>query len=144
VVEPLFTESLLLAVPVGDPLAERADVSLHEVRDRQFVAMELGASSRTHMVNACARAGFVPRIAFEGSDLFIVESMVGAGIGLSVVPERMNDHHHPQVARLRIHDPSVGRTVFLAYQRATALHTSVRALACIAREHGRRPYGPPR
>jgi LysR family transcriptional regulator, transcription activator of glutamate synthase operon len=140
VVEPLFTESLLLAVPVGDPLAERAEVSLHEVRDRQFVAMEIGASSRTHMINACARAGFVPRITIQGSDLFVVESMVGAGIGVSVVPEGMNDHHHPQVARLRIHDPSsVERTVFLAYQRATALHTSVRALVRIAREHARHP-----
>jgi len=69
VVEPLFTESLLLASPSGDPLSERAGVSLREVRDRPFVAMELGSSSRMHMVNACARAGFVPRIAIEGTCL---------------------------------------------------------------------------
>jgi len=137
VVEPLFTESLLLAVPVDDALAERDEVSLHEARERQFIAMELGSSSRTHMVNACARAGFVPRIAIEGSDLFVVESMVGAGIGVSVVPEGMNDHRHPRVARLRIGDPaSIERTIFLAYLRTTALHPSVQALARIARAHG--------
>ena len=28
----------------------------------------------------------MPRIAVEGNDLFVVESMVGAGIGVSVVP----------------------------------------------------------
>lgn len=138
VVEPLFTESLLIAIPVGDPLSDRSEVSLRDVRDRPFIAMELGSSSRTHMVNACARAGFVPRIAIEGNDLFVVESMVGAGIGVSVVPEGMNNHQHPRVVRLPIDDPSsVGRTIFLAYQRASASQESVQALARIARTHGR-------
>ena len=85
VIVPLFTESLVLSVPADDPLAECSPVSLASVRDRTFIAMELGSSRRTHMVNACARAGFVPRIAVEGNDLFVVESMVGAGVGVVVV-----------------------------------------------------------
>lgn len=55
VVEPLFTEYVLLAVPVDDPLAEHDQVSLREVAERPFISMELGAGSRTHMINACAR-----------------------------------------------------------------------------------------
>lgn len=138
VVEPLFTESLLLAVPSDDPLAQGETVNLTQVRDRPFVAMEPGSSSRTHMINACARAGFVPRISVEGNDLFLVESMVGAGLGVSVVPEGMNDHRHPRVARLRIVEPpSVVRTVFVAYPRGSASHESVHALARIARQRGR-------
>lgn len=138
VVQPLFTESLLLAVPARDPLTERGTVDLTEVRDRPFVAMEPGSSSRTHMVNACARAGFVPRVTVEGNDLFLVESMVGAGFGVSVVPEGMNDHHHPRVARLRIGRPnSADRTIFVAYHAGGATHDSVLALARIARMRGR-------
>jgi DNA-binding transcriptional LysR family regulator len=137
VVEPLFTESLLLAVPADDPLAGKSHASLAEMRDRPFIAMELGSSSRTHMVNACARAGFVPRIAVEGNDLFVVESMVGAGIGVSLVPEGMTDHQHPRVVRLRIVDPEpTDRTVFLAYPRS-ANYESVHTLAKVARVHGR-------
>jgi DNA-binding transcriptional LysR family regulator len=138
VVQPLFTESLLLAVPVDDPLAQRATVDLADVRDRPFVAMEPGSSSRTHLVNACARAGFVPRITVEGNDLFLVESMVGASLGVSVVPEGMNDHRHPRVARLGIGEPSAtGRTLFIAYPAGSASHDSTHALARIARERGR-------
>jgi DNA-binding transcriptional LysR family regulator len=138
VVVPLFTESLLLAVPADDPLAQRQSVSLAQVRDRPFIAMELGSSSRTHMVNACARAGFVPRIAVEGNDLFVVESMVGAGIGVSVVPEGMTDHQHPRVVRIRIVDPApAGRTVLLAYPHAGAHRESIGDLARIARREGR-------
>ncbi|GHJ41565.1 LysR substrate-binding domain-containing protein [Streptomyces sp. TS71-3] len=139
VVEPLFTQALLLTVPADDPLAGSGTVRLSEVQGRSFIAMEPGSSSRTHMVNACARAGFIPRITVEGSDLFVVESMVGAGIGVSVVPEGMDNHLHPRVARLPIEDPgSAGRTIFLAYGRGDAAHESVRSLARIARTHGRR------
>lgn len=138
VVVPLFTESLLLAVPADDPLATLDSVSLAQVRDRPFVSMELGSSSRTHMVNACARAGFVPRIAVEGNDLFVVESMVGAGIGVSVVPEGMTDHQHPGVARIRISNPApAGRTVLLAYPHAAAHHDSIEHLTRIARDQGK-------
>jgi LysR family transcriptional activator of glutamate synthase operon len=140
VVQPLFTESLLLAVPVDDPLAGQETVDLADVRERPFVAMEPGSSSRTHMINACARAGFVPRITVEGNDLFLVESMVGAALGVSVVPEGMNDHRHPRVARLPIGEPSSAvRTIFVAYPAGNASHDSAHALARIARARGRAP-----
>lgn len=138
VVRPLFTESLLLAVPADDPLADRTEVALAEVAERPFVAMQPGSSSRTHMINACARAGFVPRVTAEGSDLFIVESMVGAGIGVSVVPGGMSGHHHPRVARLSISDPAtVVRTIFVAYHAAGAVHDGVLALVDLARDRAR-------
>jgi DNA-binding transcriptional LysR family regulator len=135
VVEPLFTEPLLLAVPVEDPLSGRDRISLGEVRERAFIAMEPGSSSRTHLVNACARAGFVPRITVEGSDLHMVEAMVGAGIGVSVVPGGMGDRPHPLVSRLPIEDARFsGRTVFLAYQRRGSSDSAVQTLIRVARE----------
>lgn len=136
VVLPLFTEPLLLAVPVGDPLAALGSVSLRKARDRPFVAMAPGSSSRTHMANACARAGFVPRISVEGSDPFVVESMVGAGLGVSVVPGRMADHHHPRVARVPIDDEAGRRTIFLAHPKKSAVGAMVQALARVAVAQG--------
>ncbi|MFI5610224.1 LysR family transcriptional regulator [Amycolatopsis sp. NPDC051903] len=136
VVLPLFTEPLLLAVPADDPLAARGSVHLRKAWDRPFVAMAPGSSSRTHLANACARAGFVPRIAVEGSDPFVVESMVGAGLGVSVVPGRMADHHHPRVARIPLDDEAGHRTIFLAHPKKSAVGTMVRALAKVAVAQG--------
>jgi LysR family transcriptional regulator, transcription activator of glutamate synthase operon len=63
--------------------------------------------------------------------------MVGAGIGVSLVPQGMTDHQHPRVVRIRIVDPAPsGRTVFLAYPRAGAQYDSVHDLARIARRRG--------
>jgi LysR family transcriptional regulator, transcription activator of glutamate synthase operon len=140
--EPLFTESLLLCLPNDDPLRARERVSLREVRERRFVAMEQGSSSRTHLVNACARAGFVPRITTDCSDLFVVESMVGAGLGVSVVPQGMSDHPRPELVRLPLDDPASTRSVFVAYPKAGSVHPTVRELARIAGELGRQQPQP--
>ncbi|WP_326834697.1 LysR substrate-binding domain-containing protein [Amycolatopsis rhabdoformis] len=135
VVRPLFTEPLLLAVPIGDPLTRYAVVRLRQARDRTFVAMAPGASSRTHLIDACARAGFVPRVTVEGSDPFVVESMVGAGLGVSVVPGRMADHHHPLVVRIPLADEGCHRTIFLAHRKRAAAAPMVRALTRAAVAH---------
>lgn len=138
VVVPLFSEALMLAVPESDPLAKQDRVRLSQIRDRPFIAMEPGSSSRTALVNACARAGFVPRVTFEGSDLFVVESMVGAGIGISLVPEEMRAHQSPKVVRLPIDGPTAApRTIFLAYPRSNESFVEIRALADIARALGK-------
>ncbi|MET7994610.1 LysR family transcriptional regulator [Amycolatopsis sp. NPDC005232] len=136
VVLPLFTEPLLLAVPIGDPLARHEVVHLREAKDRSFVAMAPGASSRAHLTGACARAGFVPRVTVEGSDPFVVESMVGAGLGVSVVPGRMADHHHPRVVRIPIADEGCHRTIFLAHHKKSTATPMVRALTSVAVARG--------
>lgn len=136
-IEPLFTEALLLAVPVTDPLGCADGVNLADAADRPFIAMSPGSSSWNHMINACAQAGFAPQIRAEASDLFCIESMVAAGLGVSLVPERMNDYSHPGIMRLRITQPrAVRRTIFLACPLATASSDAVMAVMRIARQRG--------
>ncbi|MBO0802791.1 MAG: LysR family transcriptional regulator [Nocardiopsaceae bacterium] len=136
-IEPLFTEALLLAVPVTDPLCHADGVSLTDAAGRPFIAMSPGSSSWGHMMNACARAGFAPDVTAEASDLFGVESMVAAGLGVALVPERMSDYSHPGVVRLRIAEPhDIHRTIFLACPSAAASDDTVMSVLRIARRHG--------
>ena len=86
------------------------------------------------MLQACARAGFAPQIAIEVADIFTLEGVVGAGIAVSVVPERMNDHVHPRIARIPlIESVPTRRTVQLAYLRHDREHRPLAALAAAAR-----------
>jgi LysR family transcriptional regulator, transcription activator of glutamate synthase operon len=133
---PLFTEAMLLAVPADDPLAARSEADLAELRERGFVAMRSGSSSRDHMMRACVRAGFTPRIVMETDDLFSVQGAVGAGIGLSVLPARMSDQAHPGVAMLPLReDVPTLRTICLAYRESTVRAASLHTLRHVAREH---------
>lgn len=53
---------------------------------------------RADLVGRCERAGFTPRIAFETDDYVAVQSLVAAGVGVSVLPElALRAHHDPRV-----------------------------------------------
>lgn len=126
---PLFTESLLLAVAVDDPLAARETVSLRDLRDRAFVALPEGSGSRYDLMHACARAGFIPTIAIEVGDIYTLEGIVGAKLAVSLVPQSMRGHTHPGVARIPLREPvETRRGVGLAYVRGTESRRAVAAL----------------
>jgi LysR family transcriptional regulator, transcription activator of glutamate synthase operon len=126
---PLFTENFRLSVPAGDPLARRAQVDLREVRSRPFAALREGYGSRRYMLEACARAGFVPNIAFTAGDIFTVEGFVGAGLAVSVLPELIGDHGGRRVARIPLRESTpTTRTVGIAHLTTQQQHGALRAL----------------
>jgi LysR family transcriptional activator of glutamate synthase operon len=126
---PLFTESFRLSVPVTDPLARRARVDLREVRGRPFAALREGFGSRRFMLEACARAGFVPHIAFTAGDIFTVEGFVGAGLAVAVLPELLADHGGQRVVRIPLREAvPTTRTVGIAHLTAQRQHAALRAL----------------
>jgi LysR family transcriptional activator of glutamate synthase operon len=135
-VVPLFEEPMLLAVPVADPLATGRTAELAAVKDRRFVAMTAGSSSRGHLMLACARAGFSPRVVMDTDDLFSVTGAVAAGIGLALVPGSMRDYRHPGVALVPLAEAvPTRRTVCLAYRRRTGRDKQLSVLSEVAQRH---------
>jgi len=130
----LFSEPLLLCVASNDPLARRSQVDLRVVRDRPFAMLRQGFGTRAYMFEACARAGFRPKPAYEVDDIFAVEGLVGAGLAVSVMPARMQDHGHSRVAYVSL-APSCAsqRTVGLAYRRGGTRHRALAAFLASAR-----------
>ncbi len=112
----LFTDPYVLCVAGSDPLARRTDIDLRHVRERDFAALREGFGSRRFMLEACARAGFVPRIAFNVDDIFTVEGLVGAGLAVAVLPASLGDHSHPRVRHIPLHASiATTRTVGIAF-----------------------------
>ena len=125
---PLFTEHFRLSVPAGDPLARRARIDLREVRSRPFAALREGFGTRRFMLEACARAGFVPHIAFNAGDIFTVEGFVGAGLAVAVLPELIADHGGRRVVRVPLRETvPTTRTVGIAHLTAQNQHAALRA-----------------
>ncbi|MBN0039858.1 LysR family transcriptional regulator [Cellulosimicrobium cellulans] len=53
---------------------------------------------RADLVGRCERAGFTPRVAFETDDYVAVQSLVAAGVGVSLLPAlALRAHRHPRV-----------------------------------------------
>lgn len=83
---PLLTQRLGLAVPADHHLAARAEVSVAEVATEPFVAMETGFGMRRILDELCAAADFHPDITFETTELGTIAGLVGAGLGVAVMP----------------------------------------------------------
>ena len=84
--EVLYSEPLKLVVPAGHRLDGTAGIRLDAVRDEPFIMLEPGYGMRSIVESLCRRAGFRPRVAFQGQDLHTVRGLVSAGLGVAVAP----------------------------------------------------------
>ncbi|MGF1429397.1 LysR family transcriptional regulator [Kitasatospora sp. LaBMicrA B282] len=82
---PLLDDPLDIALPLDHPWAERPGLRLAELADEPWI---FGADGpwRDITLGACAEAGFVPERAHTAADWAAILAMVGAGLGVALVP----------------------------------------------------------
>ncbi|WP_286960887.1 LysR family transcriptional regulator [Arsenicicoccus sp. UBA7492] len=87
VTTPLLVDEVRLALPVDHPLAPHETVSMADLATEAWVA---GCPRcRVHMVGLAADSGFVPNLAFETEDYVAQLGLVGAGLGVALIPDLM-------------------------------------------------------
>ncbi|WP_327084974.1 LysR substrate-binding domain-containing protein [Nonomuraea sp. NBC_01738] len=79
-------QRLCIALPPGHPLAGVPGLRLADVRDEPFVAFAPTTDLRQVIDRLCHRAGFQPVIAFESEEIATVRGLIGAGLGVGVLP----------------------------------------------------------
>lgn len=110
--EVLFQEKFVAMLPADHRLADRNAVRLSELKDDYFVLFPEGFILREIVVDACSDLGFKPKVAFEGDDLDAIKGLVGAGMGLTVLPEiALNEHLASTIMTLPVIEPVVTRDV---------------------------------
>jgi DNA-binding transcriptional LysR family regulator len=112
---PLDEQRIDLVVPAGHPLAGRESVRLAEAAAEEFVSFEPGYGLRQIGDDLCAAAGFVPHIAFEGEEADTVRGLVGAGLGVALLPSGIAEPRDAGVVAVRISEPPASRIVGLAW-----------------------------
>ncbi|KQY23159.1 LysR family transcriptional regulator [Cellulomonas sp. Root485] len=85
-VVPLLREPLDLAVPLDHPLAQHAEVRPDDLRDLPWIAVREGFPVATVLGAVGARSGETPRIVHRVNDFHVVEALVEAGHGVSLLP----------------------------------------------------------
>jgi DNA-binding transcriptional LysR family regulator len=127
---PLVADPLRLLVPAGHPLAGRAAASLAEVAGERWIQ---GWGDTGELVDMLAAiSGFRPQVACRSSDYRFMSALVGAGVGVALVPSlaltgspRVRDLQiTPQLTRYigawlpRRHQPNPAAEQLLAALRA--------------------------
>jgi len=76
-------DDTVLVLPADHP-ATHGPIDLARLADERWIA---GCPQcRGHLLEACARAGFVPDIAFETDNYIAVENLVAQGVGVAILP----------------------------------------------------------
>jgi DNA-binding transcriptional LysR family regulator len=80
----LGDDRMLAVLPAGHALAGTDPLPLDRLAGETWIA---GCERcRVHLVRACETAGFTPRIAFATDDYLAVQRLVGAGLGVCLLP----------------------------------------------------------
>ena len=109
VVRPLLTDRLVALVPERHRLARAESVAIGELAAEPWIA---GCPRcRGQLVEVCERAGFTPRIDFATDDHPAVVGLVGAGLGVAVLPELAIESVRPRGARAVRLEPAVRREI---------------------------------
>ncbi|MFF9283701.1 LysR family transcriptional regulator [Streptomyces griseosporeus] len=113
VVRPLLRDPLIALVPERHPLARSAaqagSVAIGALAGEPWIA---GCPRcRGQLVEVCEAAGFTPRIDFATDDYPAVVGLVGAGLGVAVLPQLAVESVRPRGVRMLTLEPSVRREV---------------------------------
>ncbi|MEV5200943.1 LysR family transcriptional regulator [Streptomyces sp. NPDC053720] len=109
VVRPLLTDRLIGLVPEGHRLSRSAAVDIAELAGESWIA---GCPRcRRQLVEVCEASGFTPRIDFATDDYPAVIGLVGAGLGVAVLPELAIESVRPKGARTVTVEPAIEREI---------------------------------
>ena len=90
------SEPVDLVLPPGHPAATRSRVGIAQLREESWIA---GCDRcRGHLVGLCEAAGFTPDIRHVSDDYVVVQNLVAAGLGISMLPRSATAaYRHPEV-----------------------------------------------
>lgn len=114
----LYDERLVLVVPADHRLARARSVHVRDTAGDSYIAMGHGYGMRSICEDLWADAGIAPDIAFEGKDIHTVRGLVGAGLGISILPRSRG--LGPEVVEVKISDPAARRRIGMVWSGRTA------------------------
>lgn len=97
-VEPLFDDELFLVLPAS---GRSRRTKLTDLKDETWIA---GCERcRAHLLHLSGQAGFQPRIAYATDDYVTVQSLVAAGLGVTILPSlALSAHRRDDVRAIRL------------------------------------------
>ncbi|MBB3677566.1 LysR family transcriptional regulator [Modestobacter versicolor] len=107
---PLLREPLDVAVPPGHRLADRAEVRPADLVDEDWIAVKVGFPVAQLLDAVAAGSGTVPRVVHRINDFGVVEALVAAGHGISLLP-RYTAGRQPGVRLVPLAGVRAGRRI---------------------------------
>ncbi|MDY0404304.1 LysR family transcriptional regulator [Virgibacillus sp. 179-BFC.A HS] len=116
----LWREELYVIVPIDHRLAKRKRIRLDEIATEHFIAIKEGNSLRQMTSDFFEEAGIAPTILFEGEEIHTLAGLVGAGLGVALIPE-VKGLDFSKIVPLHVTWPTCERSLGLAWMQGRYL-----------------------
>jgi len=117
-VRELFSEELLLALPPGHPLIRKRTVNANDLVGERLIVMQEGHCLGDQVLGFCDRHDLHHHIIFRIAQLETIQSLVCAGLGISLIPAmaaRRDRKHMPEYRSL--HSPKPSRQIVTVWPK---------------------------
>lgn len=136
--DPLIATQLIdrarfvVALPRNHPLCQQERLSVADLRREEFISLPRanGPSFQAQIVGFCRDAGFCPTVLREVDDSQAMMGMVGAGMGVAIVPESVRHLKTDGVEYRHLADLAHRADIVVAWKAAGSnplVHQFVRA-----------------
>lgn len=131
--QSLLDDPLDLLVHVDHRFASRRSVPMEETAQENWILDRVGRPYRNLVVAACTYAGFTPTVAHEAVEWDTGAALVGAGLGVAMVPRLARLPADDRIVRVPLAgEPTPARHVLTAVRRGSAEQPVIRtALAAL-------------
>jgi DNA-binding transcriptional LysR family regulator len=114
--ELCFREDVCVAINEHHPLAKEESIELMDIADEPMLTLALDKSSfPRYLIQCCVKAGFQPTIFQEASEPQTLLAMVGAGLGVALLPETTSRIGWPGVVFLPIRSNPPSANLYITY-----------------------------
>jgi LysR family hydrogen peroxide-inducible transcriptional activator len=117
----LFTEAFVLVRPLAD--AGKPAPAPETLARMKLLLLEEGHCFRQQALSFCSLSSVRPRELMDGSSLSTLVQMVGAGIGVTLIPEMAVpvETRSAPVSVVRFEDPQPSRTIGMIWRRSSPI-----------------------
>jgi LysR family hydrogen peroxide-inducible transcriptional activator len=136
-VQPLYDEPFVVAVPQHHPWAQRRTVGSADLKSETMLLLGNGHCFRDQVLEVCpemsrfSTTGDGIARSFEGSSLETIRHMVASGIGITVLPQASVPDMQAQNGMLRylpFDEPAPSRRVVIAWRKSFTRPQAVEAV----------------
>ncbi len=114
--ELCFRENVCVAINEHHPLAKQDAIELTDIANEPMLTLALDKSAfPRYLIQCCVKAGFQPTIFQEASEPQTLLAMVGAGLGVALLPETTGRIGWPGVVFLPIRTNPPSANLYVTY-----------------------------
>jgi len=131
-VQAIDREAMVLALPESHPLSRQESLRLQEFRQDRFIIFPRrdGPGIYDRIIGWCLQAGFTPRIVQEVGQMHAIVGLVGAGLGVAMVPASLQTVHARGVVYRHLQEqPYIEMALAYRDEPLSPLHQAFAALA---------------